>query len=123
MTIPEDQIRTLAHELWQQDGCPDGKDLCHWLAAETILRQAISAPIEHAEPDLADFVAADKGAVGETVPRDAVSPSVAEDQAVPPKKATSKPKSPPKAKAPAKPKAEAKPKAPRKTKKTSANEL
>ncbi|MBE7494910.1 MAG: DUF2934 domain-containing protein [Verrucomicrobiaceae bacterium] len=29
-----DRIRTLAHQLWEQAGCPLGKDVHFWLAAE-----------------------------------------------------------------------------------------
>jgi hypothetical protein len=32
-----------AYELWQQDGCPHGKDQEHWFQAERELRTPISA--------------------------------------------------------------------------------
>ena len=31
----EDTIRKRAYILWQQDGCPEGKDFDYWLRAET----------------------------------------------------------------------------------------
>ena len=34
----DDQIRTQAYYLWQQDGCPHGHALDHWLAATEIVR-------------------------------------------------------------------------------------
>lgn len=41
MTMPADKdvdrIRERAHELWQQDGCPDGRSLEYWLRAEADL--------------------------------------------------------------------------------------
>jgi hypothetical protein len=33
----EDQIRQLAHALWEQEGRPEGKDVHHYLAAKAIL--------------------------------------------------------------------------------------
>ena len=33
----EDQIRQLAHSLWEQEGRPEGKDVHHYLAAKAIL--------------------------------------------------------------------------------------
>lgn len=41
MTMPAekdvDRIRERAYELWQQDGCPDGRSLEYWLRAEADL--------------------------------------------------------------------------------------
>lgn len=35
LTITNEQkIRTLAFGIWQSEGCPHGRDLDHWLAAE-----------------------------------------------------------------------------------------
>lgn len=33
----EDQIKQLAHSLWEQEGRPEGKDVHHYLAAKAIL--------------------------------------------------------------------------------------
>lgn len=30
----EQQIRERAYAIWQQEGCPNGRELDHWLAAE-----------------------------------------------------------------------------------------
>jgi hypothetical protein len=30
----KDRIRARAHEIWKEQGCPPGRDLDHWLAAE-----------------------------------------------------------------------------------------
>ena len=32
----DQEIRQFAYRLWQEDGCPDGHDVQHWLKAETI---------------------------------------------------------------------------------------
>ncbi len=34
-----EQIRTQAYALWQQEYCPSGRALDHWLAAEEIVRR------------------------------------------------------------------------------------
>ena len=35
-TNREEEIRHVAYKLWQEEGCPDGYDLQHWLKAETV---------------------------------------------------------------------------------------
>ena len=32
----DEEIRQAAYKLWQEEGCPDGYDVQHWLKAETI---------------------------------------------------------------------------------------
>lgn len=32
----EDEIKTIAYYLWQEEGCVDGRDCEHWLRAEII---------------------------------------------------------------------------------------
>jgi hypothetical protein len=32
----DNEIRQLAYQLWQEEGCPDGHEVQHWLKAETI---------------------------------------------------------------------------------------
>jgi hypothetical protein len=32
----EDEIRMIAHDIWEQEGCLDGHDREHWLKAEAI---------------------------------------------------------------------------------------
>jgi len=34
-----DEIARLAHSIWRAEGCPVGRDLDHWLQAESELRQ------------------------------------------------------------------------------------
>jgi hypothetical protein len=33
----EEQIRHEAYRLWQQEGCPEGRELEHWLTAKEIV--------------------------------------------------------------------------------------
>ena len=35
----DEQVRQQAYELWQQEGCPNGRALDHWLAAGEIIRR------------------------------------------------------------------------------------
>lgn len=39
MDVDQDAIRTLAYELWERAGCPDGNAAGFWYAAETELSQ------------------------------------------------------------------------------------
>jgi hypothetical protein len=41
---PTEEIRREAYLLWQQDGCPPGRELDHWLAAQEIVRHRRHAP-------------------------------------------------------------------------------
>lgn len=46
----EEEVRTIAYGIWEQDGRPDGRDVDHWLRAEVAweaqaaTRQASSGP-------------------------------------------------------------------------------
>lgn len=51
----DDQIRQLAYRLWQDEGCPDGYDVQHWLKAETIWLE------EHRPKDKPKVSASPKG--------------------------------------------------------------
>ena len=42
-TVTVDQIRERAYELWQADGCPEGRELDYWLRAEAELKGDASA--------------------------------------------------------------------------------
>ena len=42
----EEQTRVLAYELWERDGCPEGKDEQYWHAAEELLRDEGSDQLE-----------------------------------------------------------------------------
>lgn len=35
----EDEIRLIAYNIWELEGCPDGKDCEHWFRAEVIWEQ------------------------------------------------------------------------------------
>jgi hypothetical protein len=34
----EEQVRRLAYSIWEEEGCPDGRNVEHWLKAEAILQ-------------------------------------------------------------------------------------
>ncbi len=36
---PDDEIRPLAYQKWQEAGCPDGDGMEFWLTAETEIRR------------------------------------------------------------------------------------
>lgn len=35
----EADVACLAHQIWEQEGCPEGRALAHWLQAEAQLKQ------------------------------------------------------------------------------------
>lgn len=35
---PTEDIRREAYLLWQQEGCPEGRELDHWLAAQELVK-------------------------------------------------------------------------------------
>jgi Protein of unknown function (DUF2934) len=37
-------IQDLAYRLWEEQGCPSGHDMDHWLEAERLLRSKADAP-------------------------------------------------------------------------------
>lgn len=37
--IQENEIRSIAYSIWQEEGCRDGHDCEHWLRAEVIWEQ------------------------------------------------------------------------------------
>lgn len=41
---PTEEIRHEAYLLWQKDGCPEGRELDHWLAAQEIVRHRRHLP-------------------------------------------------------------------------------
>jgi hypothetical protein len=45
------QIKQLAYEIWESEGCPDGYDLGHWLRAEAEVMSQTSSP--DSQPKLA----------------------------------------------------------------------
>ncbi len=32
----EDEIRVIAYSIWEEEGCPDGRDCEHWYRAEIV---------------------------------------------------------------------------------------
>ncbi len=41
----EERIRAIAYSLWEEEGCPDGRDQEHWLrACELVEAEAIADP-------------------------------------------------------------------------------
>ncbi|WP_415910591.1 DUF2934 domain-containing protein [Oleiharenicola sp. Vm1] len=51
---PTEEIRREAYRLWQQEGCPPGRELDHWLAAQELVKHrrhhAHANPDEEREP-------------------------------------------------------------------------
>ena len=44
----EDEIRLIAYQIWEEEGCKDGQDCEHWFRAETLWEKknkALSEPI------------------------------------------------------------------------------
>jgi hypothetical protein len=35
----EDEVKVLAYNIWEQQGCPSGRDCEHWFLAENIWEQ------------------------------------------------------------------------------------
>jgi len=46
---PTEEIRREAYRLWQQEGCPPGRELDHWLAAQELVKHRQHHT--HANPD------------------------------------------------------------------------
>ena len=49
----DDEIRQLAYSLWQEEGCPHGHEVQHWLEAETIW---LEEHRPHSEPEYSKAV-------------------------------------------------------------------
>ena len=43
--ISEQAIRQRSYEIWQRDGCPNGKAVDHWLRAEAELRAEFGSAV------------------------------------------------------------------------------
>lgn len=59
----EEQIRALAHSIWEQEGCPEGKHEEHYYRAKQILEEqeaAVSADFEQ-PPAVINLPAPKKG--------------------------------------------------------------
>lgn len=55
-TAQEDAIRTRAHQIWEQEGRPDGRDRDHWTTAERELSDGQSG-----QPDMGDDLQSNPG--------------------------------------------------------------
>lgn len=47
----EEEIRSIAYQIWEEEGHPDGRDLEHWLRAESIWRERRSRDISESQPE------------------------------------------------------------------------
>ncbi len=43
--IPEDVIRQRSYEIWEREGCPEGRDIEHWLRARRELESEFCRPM------------------------------------------------------------------------------
>lgn len=48
---PTEEIRREAYLLWQQEGCPEGRELDHWLAAQELVKHRTRHLHAHPAPD------------------------------------------------------------------------
>jgi hypothetical protein len=48
--ITEEQIKELAHEIWEQEGQPEGKDVEHYFRAKQILEEKENARVIELSP-------------------------------------------------------------------------
>lgn len=48
---PTEEIRREAYLLWQQEGCPEGRELDHWLAAQELVKHRARSVRAHAIAD------------------------------------------------------------------------
>lgn len=74
-SMNEQKIREYAYTIWQREGCPHGRDLDHWLAAE---RQIMTARPEIATaPDGKPHAALVKGRSPQVAPTSPKAPAAA----------------------------------------------
>lgn len=45
MSADKDKVSQLAYQIWQEEGCPEGQDMEHWLRAEAMAGGAVPAPV------------------------------------------------------------------------------
>jgi hypothetical protein len=48
--VTEEQIKDLAHEIWEQEGRPEGKDIKHYFRAKQILEEKENARVIELPP-------------------------------------------------------------------------
>jgi hypothetical protein len=46
----EEEIRGLAYRMWLEEGCPDGRNVEHWLKAEAMMKRKNGE--QHTEPEV-----------------------------------------------------------------------
>ncbi len=46
----EDEIRLIAYHIWEEEGCPDGKDCDHWYMAESVWEEQQKPAATKKEP-------------------------------------------------------------------------
>lgn len=42
----EDEIRLIAYDIWEEEGCPDGRDCDHWYRAVAVWEQQQRPKVE-----------------------------------------------------------------------------
>lgn len=53
--VPLEEVRHEAYRLWQQEGCPAGRELDHWLAAKELVKhRRAKRPPPPEEPKIRD---------------------------------------------------------------------
>ncbi|EJJ25835.1 DUF2934 domain-containing protein [Rhizobium sp. CF142] len=63
----EDRVRQRAYAIWEEQGRPDGEDLCHWSDAEAELRGETAKANEQARKQIEETEAATR-ATGAPIP-------------------------------------------------------
>lgn len=59
----EAAIRTRAHQIWEEEGCPHGRDEIHWQKAyEVIVHVELMTPASKVAADVADDAVLNEGA-------------------------------------------------------------
>jgi hypothetical protein len=48
MPDASDRIRDLAYRVWEEEGCPEGRETDHWLQAERMLQSEPTLPVKRA---------------------------------------------------------------------------
>jgi hypothetical protein len=46
----DEEIRQLAYRLWQEEGCPEGREIQHWIKAESIWLEELRSKNEPEQP-------------------------------------------------------------------------
>ena len=62
----DEEIRQVAYKLWQEEGCPDGYEVQHWLRAKMIWEEINHPQSEPKEPKAVKKRSSRKISVAET---------------------------------------------------------